>query len=335
MKKIHGKTYNGHDIACVLQDAGMRKTVIFCHDLGDASAGDGRFFSTAAEVFAGKGISSLRFDQYGSGNSGGDFFQSGFYDWVRTICAIVADYQAQGHAVALFGHGVGAAAAVAAAAESQGVCAVVALAPRLQLEDFPAPPESPVDEKGQAVQARFWQEAYTARVMDKLAALKAPVCILQCTADEYAVEKARRIIAEKVQPPHVVENCEGCTHGGWTQEQAVDLIGKGADFLIRHFPEQAAAAETSLRQTSQQQRVQADVPVTEKEEVKRKIQQILDEETKKKKPKKPPFDYKKHMNLTIATGGLWAPIWIGLSLFHDYQWWQSQRAAKRWKKDEE
>ncbi len=343
-KTIHGKTYNGHDIACVLQDAGKGKIVIFCHDLCSTSTGENRFFVRAAQALAAQGISSLRFDQFGSGNSDGDFFQSGFYDWVKTICAIADDYRSHGHAVALLGQGVGAAAAIAAAAEKPFISAVVACAPRLQLEDFPAPPESRVAEKGQQVQARFWQEAYTARVAEKLAALKAPVYIMQCMADEYADEKSRKAIAEKAAPHHVVESWEGYAQSGWTAEQVQQVIGKGAAFLAQHFPEQVQVSQATVQQPAQQRPVrrqprpqegaQEATPAMGSDDVQRKIQQILDEERRKQKPKKPPFDYKKHMNMTIVTGGLWLPVWIAMSLHHDYKWRKAQRDKKQWQEDE-
>ncbi len=340
-KTVYSKAYNGHDIPCVLQDAGQGKVVIFCHDLCGASTGDNRFFVRAAQALAAKGISSLRFDQFGSGNSDGDFLQSGFYDWVKTICAIAEDYKAHGHAVALMGQGVGAAAAIAAAAEKPFISSVFGCAPRLQLEDFPSPPESPVVEKGQQLQARFWQEAYTARVADKLAALKTPVYVMQCMADEYADERSRKTIAEKAAQ-HTVESWEGYAQSGWTPEQAQQVIGKSAAFLAQHFPARVQAPQAAVQQSQpqrpaqpqhrpvmQQARPQAEPRLASgaavSDDVQRKLQQIIEEERGKQKPKKPPFDYKKHMNLTIMTGGLWLPVWIAMSIHHDYRWRKEQR----------
>lgn len=67
------QNFNGHSIATAFHDANSKNIVIFCHGYRGTSAGPNRFFVTAARQLAKRGISSLRFDQYGCGNSEGDF----------------------------------------------------------------------------------------------------------------------------------------------------------------------------------------------------------------------------------------------------------------------
>ena len=70
---IKSRSINSHDVSTVFHDAGSKKIVIFCHGYRGTSVGPSRFFVLVAKKLAEAGISSLRFDQYGSGNSEGDF----------------------------------------------------------------------------------------------------------------------------------------------------------------------------------------------------------------------------------------------------------------------
>lgn len=80
MKEItQDQNFNGHRIATAFHDANTKSIVIFCHGYRGTNAGPNRFFVTVAHQLAEQGISSLRFDQYGSGNSEGDFFDSSFF----------------------------------------------------------------------------------------------------------------------------------------------------------------------------------------------------------------------------------------------------------------
>lgn len=97
------ETYNGHNIATYMCDVGTKNIVLFCHGYRGTAVGPNRFFVRAARALAEQGISSLRFDQYGSGNSAGDFFESRFDDWVETTRSIAKEYIDQGYQVSLFG----------------------------------------------------------------------------------------------------------------------------------------------------------------------------------------------------------------------------------------
>jgi alpha-beta hydrolase superfamily lysophospholipase len=107
MEHLRFETYNNHRLATVFHDGDGKKVVIFCHGFWGSLVGAGWHFVRAARQLAEQGISSLRFDQYGSGNSEGDFKDSSFDDWVVTTKTIAQSYIEQGYQVALFGQSMG------------------------------------------------------------------------------------------------------------------------------------------------------------------------------------------------------------------------------------
>ena len=112
MNTLRTQIYNDHTIALALHEASTKKVVIFCHGFRGTSTGPARFFVKAARELEKEGISSVRFDQYGSGNSDGEFEESRFDDWVATTIAIARDYLSNGYEVALFGQSMGAATVI-------------------------------------------------------------------------------------------------------------------------------------------------------------------------------------------------------------------------------
>ncbi len=235
MERSQIEQYNGHAINTIFHDAGGKKVVVFCHGYRSSSIGPNRFFVRAARALAKHGISSLRFDQYGSGNSEGDFFDSSFVDWVATAKNITQRYMSMGYEVALFGQSMGGSTVLALGSEMPDLTAIVAWVPDASADDFHLPESGVIEESGQIVQATYWQEAHDMNIGDRLVDIQAPTYIVQCTADEYVDEKNRNKIIKNAQPHHVIANMEGYTHSSWTYEQSKDIISKSVDFLINHF----------------------------------------------------------------------------------------------------
>lgn len=235
MENSRIEQYNGHAINTVFHDAGGKRVVVFCHGYRSSSIGPNRFFVRAARQLAAHGISSLRFDQYGSGNSEGDFFNSSFNDWVATAKSICRHYIDIGYEVALFGQSMGGSTVLVVGSEMPELTAIVAWVPDASADDFNAPDSGVIEENGQIVQAFFWQEAHDMKVGDRLVDIQAPTYIIQCTADEYVDEKNRNKIIQNAQPHHTVVNLEGYSHSSWTYEQSEVIIGESVDFLVNHF----------------------------------------------------------------------------------------------------
>ncbi len=226
------QNFNGHRLSTAFHDANSKSIVIFCHGYRGTNVGPNRFFVTAARQLAQQGISSLRFDQYGSGNSEGDFFDSSFLDWAKTTRAITEKFLEQGYKVALFGQSMGGATVINVGREIPNLSAIVAWVPDPNVESFTPPENGVIEEGGQIVQARFWQEAHDAKIADKLALVKAPTYIVQCTADEYVDEQNRNAIARHAQRHHRVDTFAGHAHSLWTYEQSKEIIARSVNFLV-------------------------------------------------------------------------------------------------------
>ena len=72
------KTINNHNIFTIIDEGNTNQIVIFCHGFRGTSIGPNRFFVRLARKLQEKGIGTFRFDQYGSGNSEGNFLNSSF-----------------------------------------------------------------------------------------------------------------------------------------------------------------------------------------------------------------------------------------------------------------
>lgn len=226
-----------HSIACAYHDAAGETTVIFCHGFRGEKTGPNRTFVRAARLLAASGISSLRFDQYGSGDSDGDFLESRFNGWIDTIRALAHQQLDLGQRIALFGQSMGASAVICAAA-GLPVDAVVAWVPDANIDEFTPGSEGFVEEGGQRVGNAFWREAYAANVAQHLAEISAPSYLVFGTADEYVSTENREALVAAAGPNVRIDTFDGYPHSAWTSEQADDIIERSVGFLTQHLSNQ-------------------------------------------------------------------------------------------------
>jgi alpha-beta hydrolase superfamily lysophospholipase len=229
------RQFNGHRLATVFHEAGGTKLVVFCHGFHGQKSGDSRRFVIAARTLAEHGISSLRFDQYGCGDSEGDFKDVSFDDWVATTREIVGQYVSGGTRVALFGQSMGACTALCVAADLPGITAVVAWVPGASVEPFVPSPGGFSEEAGQIVPDRYWREAHDAVIADRYARVAAPAYLVFGTADLYVTEADRRALIERAQPHHRIDVFEGYAHSAWTYAQSTEILGRSCGFLVDAF----------------------------------------------------------------------------------------------------
>lgn len=226
---------NGHAIHCVVHEAKSKNIVIFCHGFRSSSIGPNRFFVRAARLLADKGIATIRFDQFGSGNSAGDFIESSFTDWVETIKVIARMYQAKGYKVTLFGQSMGGSAVICAGAELNDIASIVSWVPDPSEDTFIEPTSGHVEESGQRVTSRFWREAHNAKIAEQLAKIEYPVYIIQCSKDDYVSPANQQVLQKHAKTQHVLELFEGLSHSSWTFDEATEIISKSVDFIITQF----------------------------------------------------------------------------------------------------
>jgi uncharacterized protein len=232
MESTFTHEYNNHKLACAFLDAGKKDIVIFCHGYRSSSTGPNRLFVDIARKLALESISSLRFDQYGSGNSEGDFYNSSFDDWLKSTEAIIRHYLAQGYRVALLGQSMGGSTVIGVSAKVPALTAVVAWVPDPNVEPFTPPESGEIEEGGEVVQATYWQEATDAQIATKLKIATPPMYIVQCSDDEYVSAENHQAVVDNAQSHHTVEMLEGYKHSSWTREQADKVVAKTIDFLV-------------------------------------------------------------------------------------------------------
>lgn len=232
---FHQIAVREHRIAAVLHDAGTKQIVLCCHGFRSSKIGPHRFFVRLAHQLVAHGICVLRFDQYGSGDSEGDFFDSSFAEWVATICEIVARYRLDGYAVALLGQSMGGAAAlVAAAAQGASLASVVAWVPDPSIDPF-TPAGDYTEEDGERVQARYWREAHDAYVVRAFAAIAAPTLVFFATNDAYVSPENQRALSEARQAHQRIAVLPDHPHSAWTYDQAGAVIAETREFFVAHF----------------------------------------------------------------------------------------------------
>jgi len=225
----------GHRLASAFHAAPGKRVVICCHGFLGSKLGPQRLFVRLARQLQSRGIAALRFDQYGSGDSPGDFFDSSFDDWIATTTALARRYRDDGYQVALLGQSMGGATALAVAGDlGRAVAAVVAWVPDPSVD--PMPPGSDWSEEGgQRVRRRYWREAHDADIVGRFRAIAAPTLVFLATADAYVSEENRRALIAARREHQRIELLTGWPHSAWTYDQATRVIAQSVDFLVASF----------------------------------------------------------------------------------------------------
>lgn len=225
----------GRQIAAVQHVVDEKRIVVFCHGFRGDKLGPNRFFVRLARRLQAAGIGSLRFDQYGSGDSVGDFFDSSFDDWVRTIVTLTQQFGHDGHQVALLGQSMGGTAALLAAVElGAALSSVVAWMPDPSVD--PPDVQGPYDEEGgQRVRWHYWMEAHAANTPARFPEILAPTLVFFAGDDMYVSEENRVALTQVRQPHQHIEFLADYTHSSWNYDQAEYVIAQSADFLADHF----------------------------------------------------------------------------------------------------
>jgi esterase/lipase len=234
MEIISSHDINEHNIATVFHDSGSKKIVIFCHGYRSSSIGPNRFFVKAARHLENEGVSSLCFDQFGSGNSEGDFINSSFLDWIETTKEIVSKYLNQGYKIALWGQSMGGSTVLKVASVIPEISAVVSWVPDASVDKFIPNSTGWEEEEGQRVQSSFWSEAHGIDFANCLGRIKIPTYVVQCTKDEFVNEVNRKAISSAAQPNHIIDIFEGYRHSKWTFNQAEKIIDRSVKFIIKN-----------------------------------------------------------------------------------------------------
>jgi alpha-beta hydrolase superfamily lysophospholipase len=226
---------NGGQIATVLHDGGSKKIVLFCHGYISSKIGPRRFFVRVARQLQKQGVCALRFDQRGCGDSEGDFYESSFNDWIETTKTLAQRYHHEGYQVGLLGQSMGGATVLAASGDlGPIISSVVAWVPDPSVDNLEDEGVF-IEEEGQRVQRRYWEEAHDANIVGRFQKITAPTLVLFATADAYVSEENRQAIIDVRREHQQIELLEGWPHSAWTYDQATHVIDRTVSFFVSNF----------------------------------------------------------------------------------------------------
>jgi uncharacterized protein len=228
-------TVNSHRIFIVERLVPHAKDIVLlCHGFRGSSTGPSRSFVKLAAMLAEKGISSVRFDQYGSGNSEGDFKDSSFLDWIETTKVLADTYIKKGYRVALAGQSMGASNVLVAAAQHKDISCVVAWVPDPSIDEHQTSESGYQEEGGQLVRDGFWTEAHEIHIEKHLTEVTAPCYIISCTNDEYVDEANMHALETHKNSNHTLVTKSGWTHSSWSFAQYEEVLSDSVSFICSH-----------------------------------------------------------------------------------------------------
>ena len=226
---------NKKKIASVINDAGNKNIVILCHGFRGSKIGPNRFFVKVARELEKQNISSFRFDQYGSGDSEGDFIDSRFDDWVKTTEEVVNDYLSKGYKVSLLGQSMGGSTVLVVASRLVNkIESVVAWVPDPSVDTLNIHGKY-MEEGGQRIDWGFWRQAHQANIVDCFKKITVPTYIIFCDNDEYISTEDQQALISVAQPHQKIEILKDHPHSSWSYDQAAKVIKNTVQFLVSNF----------------------------------------------------------------------------------------------------
>ncbi len=179
-------------------------------------------------------MSTLRFDQPGSGDSSGSFEDASFDAWVATIEHFARRLHADGHAVALLGESMGGGAVLSAAALLDQLVRGIVLwnaDPMSGADATPVPDVMP-EEGGQRVSAAYWREASAFDFRDAYRSLHVPVYMVFGTADHFVPVASARLLESQCKPGDRVRVIDGLPHSAWPVALRDDIFRETRDWIL-------------------------------------------------------------------------------------------------------
>lgn len=246
MEKVFFEEANGKQIFCALSQpsAPSKKMVIMSHGFRGNSTGAARSFYNFKDLLISEGFTVFRFDQPNSGNSEGQFIDSSFNEWVRTIEYFTKKYLAEGYEVALLGQSMGATATVIASSRDEikdRVSAILLWVPDPKSDNSgwfseeqaaKRHTDEVLEEAGQKYRARFWQEAKDADFFTCINAYKGPIHLVYGEKDIFVSEELRKRVIEVVRTKgQEVMILKGQEHSGWDYDVCEEVFKAELGFV--------------------------------------------------------------------------------------------------------
>ncbi len=221
------------------------KIIILSHGFTGSKMENKRLFVEAARHFAAEGLSAMRFDFFGSGDSEGEFAESLISHNIANLRDAIAWARGEGYAhIAVLGISMGAATAVLTIA-GQPVEALVlwSTVPDMKLlfesyvenADEIIEKQAIIEYDGWSINRDFFADAIRYNVQEALANIEIPKFIVQGTADAPLFVQGFHRFRDIVTPPADFMEIPDAGHTYQAPMHRRQVIGRTAIWLNRHF----------------------------------------------------------------------------------------------------
>ncbi len=216
----------------------QKKIVIMSHGFRGSSIGPARQFVDFQELLIKEGYSVLRFDQPHGGNSGGDFIDSSFKEWVATIVYFTNKYLSLGYQVSLLGQSMGATATVVATNDP----AIKNMVPCILLwvpdakTTIEINPDEIYEESAQKYRGNFWDEAKHSNFFTCLQEYKGGIHLVYGEFDRYVHKDLKRQTVEIVKSKQQqVMILKGQDHSPWEYDLVQTVYQEEISLLKKYL----------------------------------------------------------------------------------------------------
>lgn len=239
--KVFFEKINSKNIFCVFNDASgdKKQIVIFSHGFRSSTIGPARTFVDFSRILNKEGISTLRFDQPGCGNSEGDFLDSSFNKWIDTTTYFAKKYLDLGYKVILLGQSMGGATTIAVTAREDikdKVPCIILWSPGVNDGDFKGEAEEVFEEGGQIYKGKFWIEAQKNEIFKSLEKYQGKIHLVYGEDDKFISQelrdKAIQIVKCKNQQFMVLK---GQDHSSWEFEKTQEVFKEELELIKSSF----------------------------------------------------------------------------------------------------
>jgi dienelactone hydrolase len=236
-EKVYFEEMNGKQIFCDFREPenSQKKIVIMSHGFRGSSIGPARTFVDFQRSLNKEGFSILRFDQFNSGNSEGDYLETSYDQWVDTIVYFAKKHLDQGYKVALLGQSMGAAATVVATSRPElkdKIPVILLWVPGVNEGDFNGNTEEVFEEGGQKYKGKFWLEVREANFFQCLDDYKGKIHCVYGEQDRYISQELRdkviNTIKEKGQSTTILK---GQDHSLWEFDLTQEVYKEELELL--------------------------------------------------------------------------------------------------------
>ena len=237
MQNIGFELVQNKKIFFISNELDTKKIVILSHGFRGSNIGPAREFVEFEALLNLAGFSTLRFDQYGNGNSDGDHIDSSFNHWIEVISHFANMYLDRGYQVILLGQSMGATATMATAAKDifkDRIPCILLWVPDPK-QNIQVNPDQVYEEAGQKYKGNFWLEAKNTKFYECLETYKGGIHLVYGEKDVYVAEDVRQTVIAKVEEkkqPFMILKGQG--HSPWESAVAKRVYAAQLQFIQQH-----------------------------------------------------------------------------------------------------